>query len=145
MQAILQRDHKASDLVTFGKLYLPWLKVQPDIYTIELPWKDNEPDVSCIPAGIYTLKSYNSVKHKDVWEYQDIPNRVYCLLHPANYACNVKDTEGHIIHLNELEGCTAVGFGIDESVPMITRSQDAMAYLRTTIGVKSTWQLDVRD
>jgi hypothetical protein len=143
LTAILQRDHAASDLVTFGKLYLPWLKVQPDIYTIELPWKDNEPDVSCIPAGTYTLSPYSSPKHGDVWEYQNVLNRSLCLMHPANYACEVRI--GEIIHPNELEGCTAPGFGIDESIPMITRSQDAMNYLRTTIGVKTTWQLEVRD
>jgi hypothetical protein len=143
LTAILQRDHAASDLVTFGKLTLPWLKVQPDIYSIELKWLDNKPDVSCIPAGTYTLSPYSSPKHGDVWIFDNVPNRTLCLLHPANFACEVRI--GEIIHPNELEGCCAMGFGIDESIPMITRSQDAIAYLRTTIGIKSTWQLEIRE
>lgn len=143
LTAILQRDHTASKLVTFGRLYLPWLKVQPDIHTIELLWKDNKANVSCIPARTYTMIPHNSPKHPDTWEYQNVPGRTACLLHPANYACEVRI--GKIIHPNELQGCTAPGFGVDKSVPRITSSQDAMAYLRTTIGIKTIWQLEIRD
>lgn len=143
LTAILQRDYAANDKVTFGKLYLPWLRVQPDLYTIELPWKDNKPKISCIPEGIYTLKPYTSIKHVNVWEFQKVPERKYCLIHPANYACDVH--VGNIVHKNELEGCVAVGFGIDEDIPMITRSRDAMNYLRTTVGTKTTWQLQIRN
>lgn len=142
MKAILQRNPQVSELVTFGKLYLPWLTIQPILYTIELPWKNNQEGISCIPAGDYILKPYSSPKHENVWEYQNVSNRSYCLMHPANYACDVHI--GSLVHKNELEGCTAVGFGVDASIPMITRSQEAMAYLRTTIGVNTTWEIEIR-
>jgi len=140
--AILQRDYAANDKVTFGKLYLPWIKEQPDLYTIELPWLDNAVGKSCIPEGVYTMKPYSSQKHPNVWQYQNVKGRTACLIHPANYACDVRI--GNILHKNELQGCTAVGFGIEEDVPMITRSRDAIEYLRTTIGVKTTWQLQIK-
>lgn len=150
LMAIIQRDHCASDKVTLGKMYLPWINGHPDLYTNELLWRDNQQGISCIPAGIYTLKPYSSPNKakkakQNVWEYQDVPNRSKCLIHAANYACDILDKEGNVLHKNELEGCTAPGFTIDESMPMVGRSGDAMEYLRTMIGIKTTWQIEIRN
>jgi len=148
MKAILQRDIGASKLVTFGKLYLPWIKFHPDIYTIELPWKDNAAFISCIPAGVYTLKPYSSPNKtkkskQNVWEYQSVPRRSKCLIHAANFACDTTWDGKH--YKNELFGCTAPGFSIDEDIPMVGRSKEAMDYLRTMIGINTTWQIEIRD
>jgi len=64
-------------------------------YTIELPWKNNEKKVSCIPEGKYRIAKRFSAKHKFHFEVLDVPQRSLILLHPANYA------------LNELQGCIA--------------------------------------
>lgn len=64
-------------------------------YTIELPWKNNEKKVSCIPEGKYLIAKRFSAKHKFHFEVLDVPQRSLILLHPANYA------------LNELQGCIA--------------------------------------
>lgn len=141
MKVLVLRD--PSGKVTLGKMYLTWTKVQPDIYTLELPWKNNEPHISCIPTGIYTLKPFHSDKHGNTWKFQNIMNRNNCELHPANFACDVFWNGKQ--HYSELEGCMAPGFGIDESIPMITRSQDAINYLRTTIGTNTTWEMEIRD
>lgn len=142
-KALLQRDHTISELVTFGRLYLSWLTNHPNIYTIELPWRDNQVGISCISAGTYKMIPHNTPNHPDTWEYENVPNRTACLIHTANYACDVNI--GKVLHKNELKGCTAPGFGVDVSIPMITRSKDAMAYLRTIIGINSTWHIEVRD
>ncbi len=65
-------------------------------YSLELPWKDNERRVSCIPVGTYKLKKHNSGKFGRTFWVQDVPNRSEILIHPANYT-------------RELLGCIAVG------------------------------------
>ncbi|RAR46457.1 DUF5675 family protein [Flavobacterium lacus] len=64
-------------------------------YTIELPWKDNQVGVSCIPEGEYFIRKRYSAKFKWHLEVMDVPQRKYILFHPANYA------------LKELHGCIA--------------------------------------
>ena len=63
--------------------------------TIELPWKNNEPKVSCIPEGEYELKKRYSKKFGEHFILVNVPERSYILLHPANDA------------LKELKGCIA--------------------------------------
>ncbi|MGL2993523.1 DUF5675 family protein [Flavobacterium sp. TSSA_36] len=64
-------------------------------HTIELPWKNNETRVSCIPEGEYFLSKRYSPKFKWHLEVLDVQNRSLILFHPANNA------------LQELHGCIA--------------------------------------
>ncbi|MGV9003282.1 DUF5675 family protein [Flavobacterium sp.] len=64
-------------------------------YTIELPWKNNEKKVSCIPKGKYFIKKRYSAKFKWHMEVVGVQNRSLILFHPANNA------------LIELNGCIA--------------------------------------
>ena len=147
-KVLLQRDTGASNKVTFGKLYLTWIKDKhPDIYTIELPDKNNKPDASCIPAGIYTCiphvtKNSLGVERK-TWQLQGVPNRSGVNFDIANYACDCVD--GGVQKHAEIKGCIAVGFGIDEGVPKITKSHDAMVYLLNQIGVNTTFEIEIKD
>lgn len=63
--------------------------------TIELPWKENETRVSCIPEGKYFIKKRYSQKFQWHLEVLDVKNRSLILFHPANNA------------LQELNGCIA--------------------------------------
>lgn len=63
--------------------------------TIELPWRNNESRVSCIPEGKYLLEKRFSKKFQWHIEISDVPNRRAILFHPANNA------------LKELHGCIA--------------------------------------
>lgn len=63
--------------------------------TIELPWKNNETKVSCIPEGKYFIKKRFSKKFQWHLEIINVKNRTLILFHPANNA------------LQELEGCIA--------------------------------------
>jgi hypothetical protein len=63
--------------------------------TIELPWKDNETKVSCIPEGKYFIKKRYSKKFQWHLEIINVRNRSLILFHPANNA------------LQELNGCVA--------------------------------------
>jgi hypothetical protein len=64
-------------------------------YSIELPWKNNERRVSCIPEGKYFIRKRYSQKFKWHLEIVDVSNRSLILFHPANSA------------LQELNGCIA--------------------------------------
>ena len=64
-------------------------------HTIELPWKENEKRVSCIPEGKYFIKKRYSNKFKWHLEVTNVANRSLILFHPANNA------------LLELNGCIA--------------------------------------
>ena len=63
--------------------------------TIELPWKGNQPQISCIPEGRYELRERHSKKYGRHLLVAKVPGRSYILFHPANNA------------LKELRGCIA--------------------------------------
>jgi hypothetical protein len=58
--------------------------------TLELPWLENQSNVSCVPEGNYVVKKRNSEKYGDHFHLQDVPNRTYILIHHGNYKRDVK-------------------------------------------------------
>jgi len=64
-------------------------------YTIELPWRDNQPQVSCIPEGRYELIKRYSPRLGHHLQVEHVAGRDLILIHPANDA------------LKELKGCIA--------------------------------------
>lgn len=81
---------------TYGVLSLPGM---PICVTLELPWKDNQYKISCIPEGVYEVKrdkspSKNKQVNGDVFRLLGVPNRQDILIHIGNWT---KDTEGCIL------------------------------------------------
>ncbi len=70
--------------------------------TIELPWKNNEKRVSCIPEGKYFIRKRYSQKFKWHIEVVDVENRSLILFHPANNA--LKELNGCIAPVTKLSG-----------------------------------------
>ncbi len=70
--------------------------------TIELPWKDNQVRVSCIPEGKYFISKRYSAKYKWHLEVKDVLNRKCILFHPANHA--QKELQGCIAPVTKLSG-----------------------------------------
>jgi len=70
--------------------------------TIELPWKDNQKRVSCIPEGKYLLKKRYSAKFKWHIEITGVLNRGAILFHPANNA--VKELNGCVAPVTKISG-----------------------------------------
>jgi len=65
--------------------------------TLERGWRDNKSRVSCVPAGVYSLKLEHSPRfRKKLWELYGVPNRSECKFHAANY-------------WRQLNGCIALG------------------------------------
>lgn len=71
-------------------------------YTIELPWKNNERRVSCIPEGEYFIEKRYSHKFKWHLHVLGVDNRSFILFHPANNA--LKELNGCIAPVTKLSG-----------------------------------------
>jgi hypothetical protein len=70
--------------------------------TIELPWRNNQARVSCIPEGKYKIRKRFSAKFKWHLELINVKNRKYILLHPANNA--LKELNGCIAPVSQITG-----------------------------------------
>lgn len=71
-------------------------------HTLELAWRDNERNVSCIPEGIYPISWRQSSRYREHLLIEDVPDRNYILLHPANDAR--KELKGCIAPVMQLTG-----------------------------------------
>lgn len=63
----------------------------PFALTSEPPWFDNEPNVSCIPAGDYKCNRVSSPRFGNTFEVLDVPGRTHILFHKGNFK---SDTRG---------------------------------------------------
>ena len=69
--------------------------------TLELPWQNNQHDVSCVPAGTYQCLRVQSAEqlqatpeNGDRFELQNVPNRNSVEIHAGN---TIKDSKGCIL------------------------------------------------
>ena len=85
-------------------------------YSLEKVWKNNEPEVSCIPSGEYQCAVGESPKFGKVYGVQKVPNRTDILIHAANWE-------------RQLLGCIALGraTGVVLGINGIMGSRDAVA------------------
>jgi hypothetical protein len=96
-------------------------------YTLELPWRDNEPELSCIPEGVYSCGLRPSAKFGNstggmAYHIQPVPGRTDILIHAGN---STRDTHG----------CILVGEGlvVDES-PRLVQSRKAIIAMHAHLG-----------
>lgn len=80
----------------------------PVCCTLELPWKDNLPEVSCIPAGVFTGKRVNSPKFGNTFEVTNVPNRSHILFHGANTIADLLGCIGLAEFFHSFSGRTGI-------------------------------------
>jgi len=61
-----------------------------DFKTLELPWKDNRPGVSCIPAGRYQVVKHHAPAFGACFWLPNVPGRTEILIHPGNYYTQIR-------------------------------------------------------
>lgn len=112
-----------SDQLTLGRLDCDGKL----FWTVEKPWKNNEPFVSCIPAGDYEMVRRDSPKFgPNTWEVANVPGRSHILLHVGNYA-------------RDVVGCIAVGQTLRQDWQGVGSSRLAMQELQEiTQGVEAS-------
>jgi len=54
--------------------------------TMELPWRDNAPNLSCIPDGQYECVVRHSPRFGDVYHVTNVEGRSWILFHNGNWA-----------------------------------------------------------
>jgi len=54
------------------------------LYTIELPWRGNERNESCIPPGVYQYQRHESPRFGETLWLRGVPERSEILIHAAN-------------------------------------------------------------
>lgn len=96
---------------TMGELHL---ETGLTLYTIERPWLDNQPFVSCIPDGAYQLEWDTTGRIKNVPRLRDVPGRTQINIHSANTA-------------GQLHGCIAPGLSWEFG--RVGQSRKAMSLL----------------
>ena len=120
MRAVLHRSQKGQKQ-TLGELslYDNTGKVF-ECKTLELPWKNNQRNISCIPPGTYNVVPRNSPKFADHFHVTNVPGRSYILIHPGNYH-------------TDIEGCILVGSGFsdinDDGQQDVINSKDTLKKL----------------
>lgn len=113
--------HTMDDKSTLGIYQI--LKEDGSLYKeyhcLELPWKDNQNRVSCIPAGRYSverLEESNSFKYPHFW-IKNVPNRSYIKIHRGNYT-------------SQILGCQLPGMAVkdinEDSIPDVVNSTQAL-------------------
>lgn len=73
-------------------------------YSFELPWRENQSSISCIPPGQYKCEIRKSPKFGETYWVKNVPNRQFILIHSGNWAGDVN--LGYKSHVN---GCILFG------------------------------------
>lgn len=100
---------------TMGRL---WVGDKFECFTLELPWRQNLPDISCYPSGLWEYKKRISPSRKtQVIEILGIPNRIHCQIHAGNFT-------------SQIQGCTLVGDSIrflnGDNIPDVANSKNTL-------------------
>lgn len=95
MKLHLQR-YTSNEKQTLGTLNLidDFGNVLFSCVTLELPWKSNAKNISCIPAGMYRAQMIWNKNYNYHFTISGVPNRSAILMHVGNY---VTDTQGCIL------------------------------------------------
>lgn len=109
-------------------------------WTLELPWRDNDRRVSCIPKGEYNVR-HRSARESQKYNYPhfevtEVKARDYILIHAGN------------IYKHTL-GCILVGTAFSDinsdGQPDVIGSRQALKELRSVTDAWSTLEIDVVD
>ena len=105
-------------------------------HTLELPWRDNERAVSCIPVGTYEsvyLPLSASGKYRATYHLQQVDGRSGILIHNGNI-------------VEHTDGCILLGLakGYLGGEPAVLQSRKAMLKLNQIMN-KQNFILEIRD
>lgn len=130
MKLILERVYL--DTETLGSLYLDGKML---CKTMELPWKQNQRSISCIPEGVYKVikQPPKPSRPYPYFRLPNVPGRSGILIHKISYVSGLK-------------GCIGVGKEFkdlnSDGVPDIIRSGEALQELIDLL--PDEFQLEIR-
>jgi ribosomal protein S14 len=92
---VRRSDHGTEGILLSGVFYC---------MSMELPWRKNARNISCIPPGTYHVKIRYSRKYRRVYWVTKVNGRTWILIHAGNWAGDVQ--KGLRTHTN---GCILTG------------------------------------
>jgi hypothetical protein len=102
-------------------------------FTLELPYKNNASNVSCIPPGRYQCHKTESPSFGKCIAIEGVNGRSFIRIHPGNYT-------------RQIEGCILPGKTIadidGDGIPDVTSSGDTMDKLMAFL--PSSFELDIK-
>lgn len=98
--------------------------------TLELPYRDNERNISCIPEGHYDVVPRTSKKYGNHLHVTGVEGRSLILIHYGNYVGSPNPRTG----LPDVRGCILVGkahvdFEGSDGIKEVTSSKNTMREL----------------
>lgn len=101
MERVLLERFESGDQGTFGRLSVGDLV----LFTLELPWRENQSDHSCIPEGEYQcMWTMSAHFHRGMYLVSEVPDRAGIRIHSANLA-----GDRDLGYRAQLNGCIALG------------------------------------
>lgn len=95
MKTIMLKRVAYNEKGTFGVLIdEPYGHNIPFAVTYELPWRDNQRNISCIPSGKYLCLPKDHADRGLIYELQNVPERTFIQIHIGN---EEEDTAGCIL------------------------------------------------
>lgn len=103
--------------------------IAPDFscYSMEPPWRDNQPNRSCIPPGVYHCIWHRSPRYGWVYLVTDVSGRSHILTHSGNLGGD--ELMGYWTHTN---GCILLGAKLGR-LPTGAGKQRAVLTSRPTV------------
>lgn len=86
---ILIRDYQEKQTLGEYLIYQDH-KIAGIFKCLELPWLDNQRNISCIPEGKYKVVKRKTEKRGLHFHILDVPGRTWILLHPGNYYFDIQ-------------------------------------------------------
>ena len=91
---------------------------------LELPWRENQQNISCIPYGNYDCEKYMSGTHGECIAVLDVEDRTHIRIHKGNFT-------------HQILGCILVGDGIKDinrdGVPDVINSAKTLKELLSVL------------
>lgn len=127
----LIRLTKDADTPTYGVLLNEGI---PFALTLERPWLENMPKVSCILPGTYKAVRHLSPKFGETFWLQDVPGRSEILFHKGN-----RDDDSR--------GCILIGESFNHVMGEagITRSEEGFREFLNILEGRNEFTIDIED
>jgi hypothetical protein len=115
---MIRLDSKKYGDCTIGRLWIDNFQC----FTLELPWLQNEANISCIPGGVYPIRAITSPRNGEVLGLTKVHGRTAIQIHAGNYT-------------SQIEGCILVGDSLRflnrDFIPDVTNSKATLKRLLT--------------
>lgn len=120
MDRLILERLETGDQGTFGQI-----RIGTEVFfTGELPWRDNQSNISCIPCGVYNCTyTYSKRFKKFMYLVENVNGRSGIRIHSANFM-----GDKSLGYFSQLHGCISLGLkiGVFENQKTILVSSTAV-------------------